>query len=153
VAYQGYTLTGTITFTQSTITASTSETYAQTLEYTNACIAALNADSTDFPNVPQGPASVNTCSMIADLLADSLTTVNCPYADNSCNCTLDLNAPSVVGTSSYKVDKNGTQYVDETTDPNGDYPVYFCVGGGTLTTAQLSPSGQMVEHVLTRQSP
>jgi hypothetical protein len=152
VAFQGYEFTGTVTFTQSSLTFDTNEAVLQTLKYTSACISALHADSVDFPRVPAGPASTDACSTIAGLLAAPMTYATCPYvaASSSCNCSLDFGAPAATGTDAYVLVGAGQeQYVDEVTDPNGDYPVSFCVRGTTLTTSQSSDTGQVIQHVLT----
>jgi hypothetical protein len=154
-AFQSYTLTGAVTFATSSITSDTNESWMETLKYTTACITSLHADSADYPNFPASPpASAASCSMIASIFADSMTTASCPYASaggGTCNCTLNFSANSQIQTDAYEL--VGTeQYVDDATDPNGDYPVSFCVKGNTLTTSQSSASGQVIQHVLTLES-
>jgi hypothetical protein len=155
VAYKSYTLTGAVTFGANSITSETNESWVETLEYTTACISSFKADTTDYPNFPVSPpASTTTCSTLASVLADSMTTVSCPYISTgggSCNCTLNFSATSQVETDAYELVGTG-QYVDEATDPNGDYPVSYCVNGNTLTTFQSGSTGQSIQHVLTLES-
>ncbi|HTA90680.1 MAG TPA: hypothetical protein VK745_13915 [Polyangiaceae bacterium] len=141
-----YSVAGTVSFDGASLTADISSDIVQTLKYTTSCITALHASNSGYP---PPPASSACSTLAANQITNGATTANCPYdAANggSCDCTLGFMS-SGTGTDNYTLTGTG-QYVDES-DPPG-YPVSFCVNGNTLTTSQSSPSGQVIQHVLTR---